>query len=594
MLLPGSLGAKGIRMLTGLGLFTRHLRGKGVLIAALFLLGLAGAATSLASPLIGKTFIDSVVGKHNFALVPRIALALIGLAAADFILGACTRLVHAKLSAGVLVEIRERLFGQCLHAPLAEMERFRQGDLLNRFGSDIPKIQTLLVDGVLGFCQNLLFLIVAAVILLHLSVALALWSFLGILVALTITALFRRPVEQGTRKVRDAMVDLSHFLTERLGALRTVRLHEAQAQERQSFAVHNHTLVRRLLKFQALDSAASGLPALTLTASLAWIYLLGGRLIESGAITLGTFVAFILYQGRLVSPAMGILGLVRNLQEARVSLDRVAELLATESATTDSTLKGGTQPGEIVLVDVRFAYAGSPPILSGVNLKVSPGERAAIFGASGAGKSTLVQMLFGLRAPHTGEVSIGPAVAASQARLGYAGCDPFLLHATIAENLRYGNPGISDAELPAAAALAEAHGFISALPDGYHTIIGGRGMALSDGQRQRIGLARLILRNPGILVLDEAFSALDPETEAKVRRNLFSRFPDRTFLVITHRLHGLEAFDHLYLLKTGHLRQVDSRELGVELGGAAMRQTASNLIMLDQVRTLRHSVDRQQ
>ena len=202
-------------MLKGVGLFTRHLRGKGWLIAAMFLLGLAAAASSLASPLIGKTFIDSVVGGHNFALVPRIALALFGLAMADLFLGTCTRLVHTRLSAGVLVELRERLFVHCLHAPLSTMERYRQGDLLNRFGTDISKIQTLLVDGILGFFQNSLFLLVAVVILLNLSIPLALWSFLGIFVALVITALFRRPIERGTRTVRDAMVNLSHFLTER-------------------------------------------------------------------------------------------------------------------------------------------------------------------------------------------------------------------------------------------------------------------------------------------------------------------------------------------------------------------------------------------
>lgn len=581
-------------MLTGLGLFTRHLRGKGVLIAAMFLLSLAAAATSLTSPLIGKTFIDSVVGERNFALVPILALALLGLAVADLILGAGSRLVHTKLSAGVLVEIRERLFAQCLHAPLAELERFRQGDLLNRFGADISKIQTLLVDGVLGFFQNLLFLGVAAVILLHLSVTLALWSFLGIFVALAITASFRGPVEQGTRKVRDAMVDLSHFLTERLGALRAVRLHEAQSQDQYAFTGYNRTLVQRLLKFQVLDSAASGFPALTLSVSLAWIYLLGGGLIESNTISLGTFVAFVLYQGRLVGPAMGLLGLLRNIQEARVSLERVAEVLAAESTVMPTPSPGGLKPGELVLENVCFAYAESSAVLNGVNLKLSAGERIAIFGTSGSGKSTLVQLLFGLRSAQQGRISVGAAVDSAQAQLGYAGGEPFLLHATIAENLRYANQATSASELQLAATLAEAHGFISELPDGYQTVIGGKGLALSDGQRQRIGLARLILRNPGILVLDEAFSALDPDTEAKVRRNLFSHFPDRSFLVITHRLHGLEAYDHLYLARAGQLHEVDSQELTAELGGESIRQTASNLVRLDRVGTFSHSSDRRQ
>lgn len=577
-------------MLKGLQLFTRHLKGKGGQIAALFLLGLAGAATSLASPLIGKTFIDSVVGKQNYALVPRIALALVGLALADLVLGACTRLVHTRLSAGVLVELRTRLFAQCLHAPLAAMEKFRQGDLLNRFGSDIAKIQTLLVDGILGFFQNVLFLIVAAVILLNLSAPLALWSFLGIFVALAITVMFRKPIEQGTRRVRDAMVNLSHFLTERLAALRSIRLHQAQNHEQQSFTACNDTLVKRLLKFQLLDSAASGLPALTLAASLAWIYLLGGRLLESGAITLGTFVAFMLYQGRLVSPAMGILGLLRNLQESRVSLERVTEVLAAEAAAAAPQAPAGTEVGRIIFEDVSFAYDDSAQVLDKACLDVSPGERIALFGSSGAGKSTLAQLLFGLRSPHRGRILIGPALDVSEARLGYAGCDPFLLHATVAENLRYGNHGISDDEMQAAAELAEADEFISGLPERYDTIIGGRGLALSDGQRQRIGLARLFLRNPRILVLDEAFSALDPDTETRVRQNLFRHFSDRTILVITHRLQHLEEFDRLYLLKSGRLKQVDSRTLSAELDGvSSLRPASSNLVMLHQPRTLKQS-----
>ncbi|HSC71094.1 MAG TPA: ABC transporter ATP-binding protein, partial [Candidatus Methylomirabilis sp.] len=547
----------------GLRLFTRHLCGKSSLIVALFVLGLAGAASSLATPLIGKNFIDSVVGTGNYALVPRIALALVGLAFADLLLGGCSRLVHAKLSALVLVEIRERLFARCMDAPLGELERFRQGDLLNRFGADVPKIQTLLVDGLLGFFQNLLFLVVAAAILLRLSVPLALWSFLGLFIALTIIVAFQGPVEQGTRVVRDAMVDLSQFLTERLGALRAVRLHDAQEEDRRAFAGHNGLLVRRLMAFQALDAAASGLPALTLTASLAWIYLLGGGMIESGAITLGTFVAFILYQGRLVGPATGILGLVRNLQEAKVSLERLAELLAT-GAVPAPPLAGPDVPGGIVFEEVYFAYGEGAPVLDRLSLRVAPGERVAIFGLSGSGKSTLVQLLFGLRSPHRGRITVG-----GTARPGYAGGDPFLLHATVADNLHYGNGPISAAEMQAAAACAEAHDFISRLPDRYGAIIGGRGLALSDGQRQRLGLARLVLRKPEILVLDEAFSALDPETETRVRRNLFSRFSGRTFLVMTHRLHALEEFDRLYLMEGGRLRQVDATELREAFGRAA-------------------------
>lgn len=579
-------------MLTTLRLFTRHLRGKGVPIAALVLLGLAGAATSLATPLLGKTFIDSVVGKGNYALVPRVALALVALACADFLLGGITRLVHTRLSAAILIEIRQRLFRRCLYAPLTEVEHFRHGDLLNRFGSDIPKVQTLLVDGVLGAFQNLLFLVVASVILLRLSVSLTLWSFLGLFGALVITAAFRKPVERGTRLVRDAMVDLSHFLTERLGALRAVRLHAAREADLDRFAGHNATLVRRLMRFQVLDCSASGFPALALAGSLAWIYLLGGRLIESGAISLGTFVAFILYQGRLVTPAMGLLGLVRNLQEARISLERVADLLALDEAAA-APCNPTLPPGSVVLKDVCFAYSDGPPILERLNLEVAPGEKIAIFGASGAGKSTLVQILFGLRAPVAGTAEIGGAAGRCAGEVaGYAGCEPFLMHASVAENLRYGNEAATDAELRRAAFLAEADGFIQHLPDGYDTVIGGRGTALSDGQRQRIGLARLLLRDPEILVLDEAFSALDPETEARIRRNLLAHCPGRTVIMISHHLQQVEDFDSLLLMQGGRLTPVGRAEVRSFRAfhrnpGEGLRETAMLPLRWRHVRTAR-------
>ncbi len=548
-------------MLRSVWLFARHLRGKTGLLAAVFFLGLAGSAASLATPLIGKSFIDAVTQRADYSVVPRIAAALLGLALADLLLGTVNRIVHARLSAEVLVEIRERLFAHCLNAPLEQLERFRHGDLLSRFGTDVSKIQALLVDGVLGLLQNVIFLLVAASILCTLSRPLALWSFLGIALALVVSVAFRKPIEAGTRGLREAMAGLSHFLSERLGALRAVRLHAAQGEEQQRFRLHNTELVRRMLRFQGLDAAASGLPGIALTATLAWIYLLGGGMLERGEITLGTFVAFILYQGRLYSPARGMLGMVRNLQEVRVSLERVTEVLAREEPGAEVDRDDGEEG--LRLEEIFFAYPGHPPVLRGVNLHIAPGQRIALCGTSGAGKSTLVQILFGLRQPQHGQVHRGGST------IGYAGSEPFLLHATVEENLRYGNPRADFDELVEAARAAAAHEFIEALPQGYQTIIGGRGQALSDGQRQRLGIARLVLNRPDILVLDEAFSALDLETEAKVRKNLWEAFPDRIILVITHRLGGLEAYDRLCLLRDGHLQQLTEQQLRAALGVAA-------------------------
>jgi ABC-type multidrug transport system fused ATPase/permease subunit len=570
-----------------LGRFTHHLSGKRGVLAALFVLSLGGAAVSLSTPLLGKAFVDAVASGGDFAAIPTIAAALLVLAVLDLALATLSQRIHARLSADVLADLRSALFARCIKGPLEAVEPFRHGDLLTRFGTDVPRIQSLLVDGMLGGIQNVLFLGVAAAITFSLSPALALWSFLGLALALLATTAFRRTVEDRTRRVRDAMADLSHFLSERLAALRAIRFHRAQAEEQERLAAANERLNREVVGFQVFDAVATGAPGLLLTLALAWIYLVGGRLLEAGTISLGTFVAFVLYQGRLFGPAQGLLGLVRNLQAARVSLSRVAELLGPDEPGAPPSVgasrvnevlgpdERGAQPsvvtasGEdaIVIRNVAFAYAGKTPVLEGVNLRVRRGERVGLFGNSGAGKSTLVQLLFGLRQPTVGSVQIGGRPAHDACRdsrrgvLGYAGAEPFLLHATVEENLRYGNPAARREDVEGAATLAEADGFIAALPNGYGTVIGGRGLSLSDGQRQRIGLARLFLGNPRILVLDEAFSGLDLETEARVREHLWEAFPDRTALVISHRPVGLAEFDRILFLHDGRFTIVAPDEL---------------------------------
>jgi ABC-type bacteriocin/lantibiotic exporter with double-glycine peptidase domain len=561
-------------MLRELLRYVHHLAGKRRALAFVFVLSLCGAAVSLSTPLLGKAFVDAVATGGDFASIPMIAAALVALAVLDLGLATVSGRIHARLSADVLAGLRAALFQRCLNAPLEAVEPFRHGDLLTRFGTDVPRIQTLLVDGLLGGVQNVLFLIVAALIMFGLSPPLALWSFVGVLLALFATSAFRRPVEARTRRVREAMADLSHFLAERLAALRALRFHRTEREEQQRLAAASGRLNREVVGFQVLDSMSTGAPGLLLTLALAWIYVAGGSLLEAGTISLGTFVAFILYQGRLFGPAQGLLGLVRSLQEARVSLARVADVLGPDDRhaqprTGAPTIVNGERG--IVLKDVTFAYAGKPPVLRGVDLRIGPGERVALFGASGAGKSTLVQLLFGLRESSIGIVRIDGRSARECWRsgdrnvLGYAGAEPFLLHASVEENLRYGNPAATREDLARALALAEADAFVAALPDGCDTLIGGRGLALSDGQRQRLGLARLFLRNPQILVLDEAFSGLDLETEARIRANLWAAFADRTALVVSHRPVGLDEFDRILFLHDGRFTQVAPEELKILL-----------------------------
>jgi ABC-type bacteriocin/lantibiotic exporter with double-glycine peptidase domain len=537
--------------------FVRHLRGHGAALAAVFALGLAGALATLATPLIGMAFIDAVVTHRDFAAIPWIAAALVALALVDLAIGALAGRVHAALSADLLAALRARLFERCIDGPLHEVEAFRHGDLLTRFGTDLPRVEALLVDGLLGALQQVLFLAVAAAITFALSPPLALWSFAGLAVALAAAAAFRRPVEARTQRVRDAMADLAHFLSERVGALRAIRLHATARDEAHRLDAASARLRREVVAFQGLDALASGMPALALTLALAWIYVAGAQQLQAGTITLGTFVAFVLYQGRLYGPAQGLLALVRQRQQARVSLARVAEVLGDDSiAAVPAAAVATPQTPAIALRRVTFAYPGKPPVFADVDLAIASGERVALVGTSGAGKSTLVHLVFGLRAPQRGRVEVeGSAPGCNPQALAYAGAEPFLLHASVADNLRYAAPQATDADLERAACCAQAHAFIAALPQGYATVIGGRGLALSDGQRQRIGLARLFLRAPRILVLDEAFCALDVDTEVAIRDALWWAFPRCAALVVSHRPVGLDEADRVLLLRDGRFAE---------------------------------------
>jgi ABC-type multidrug transport system fused ATPase/permease subunit len=256
-----------------------------------------------------------------------------------------------------------------------------------------------------------------------------------------------------------------------------------------------------------------------------------------------------------------------------VSVARIVELLDADNgpiASADRSGEPDSAADAIVLDGVTFAYPHKAPVLRGATLRIRSGERVALFGASGAGKSTIVQLVFGLRAPVRGSVVVAgrPAtVRGACARrdvLGYAGAEPFLLHASVEENVRYGNREATRAAIERALELADAASFVHALPDGVRTIVGGRGLALSDGQRQRLGLARLFARDASILVLDEAFCALDAQTEARIRERLWAAFADRSVLFISHRTTALHEFDRLLVVRDGRIELASASDLAAE------------------------------
>ena len=318
------------------------------------------------------------------------------------------------------------------------------------------------------------------------------------------------------------MADLSHFLSERLAALRAIRLHRTGREKQARLAAANARLNREVVGFQVLDAMATGVPGLLLTLALAWIYVVGGRLLEAGAISLGTFVAFVLYQGRLFGPAQGLLGLVRHLQEARVSLARVTEVLGADDDAPPTDRAG------------RRGRASDDDAIDAARRHLRLCREAAGLARRGPSRSAR-RARRALRRVGRGQVDARPAPVRPAASPPRVRCCVDGRPAYFRDRSRAPAPSATPVpsrscctprsrrtcamairrrrreDIERAAALAEADAFIAALPDRYATVIGGRGLALSDGQRQRLGLARLFLSDPRILVLDEAFSALDLE-----------------------------------------------------------------------------------
>ncbi|HVQ28978.1 MAG TPA: ABC transporter ATP-binding protein, partial [Vicinamibacteria bacterium] len=329
-----------------------------------------------------------------------------------------------------------------------------------------------------------------------------------------------------------------------------------QEREASRFREKNASFVDALMSMQLLSYMSGGLPGLLLAAGSAAVFLVGGREVIAGGLTLGTFVAFMAYQMRLLPPIQALMGLYTGLATAGVSLRRVRQVMdaAPEVAEAAAPIVLAKVRGDVEFDDVTFSFDRGLPVLDHASFRVAPGEVLAVVGASGSGKSTIAELLLRLFDPDQGVVRLDGhdlrslALADLRRHVALVEQVPFLFHSTIAENLRYARPEATDEALRAAAEAAGLAELIARLPEGYATVVGERGTALSAGERQRIAIARAFLADPAVLVLDEPTAALDPETERQVRAGYETLMRGRTTLVISHRPEIAERADRVAVL----------------------------------------------
>jgi ATP-binding cassette, subfamily B, bacterial len=530
-------------------------------LAAVLALALLGTGLALVQPLLTRLLIDGGILAGDLEIVLLTCGLMLLAALTSALIGGVNRYQHVGLSADVLFALRLAVFRHLADLPPTFYARRPTGDLLARLDGDVAEIQRFAVDGLLGAISAVIGLVGTLALMLLLSWQLSLIAFVLLPAELAFLRLMRPRVEVATRHLRERAGELSSFLVERLGAIKLIQSVAAEEREAGSLDSLQGHFRRDLLSQQMISYVTGGVPALLTQASTALVFIVGGWMVIEGRLTLGTLIAFAAYLGRVAGPVQTLLGLYLAAQRALVSLRRVVELTAERPAVKAPALPCALPAngrGEVRLEGVRFGYRDDA-VLRGIDLVVRPGEKLGIVGLSGAGKSTLIDLLLRHHDPQAGRILLDGVdlrdleLAALRRAVAVVAQDVVLFRGSLLENLRYAAPDASEAQVLDAARRAEVDAFARSLPEGYASEVGTSGATLSAGQRQRIAIARALLQDPRVLVLDEATSAIDEVTEARIVGAIDELFSGRTRIVISHRKATLAGAPRLIALEAGRL-----------------------------------------
>jgi subfamily B ATP-binding cassette protein MsbA len=530
-------------------------------LAVGFVLMAMGRAAGLVLPASSKYLIDEVVGKGRGELLLPLAAAA-GLAtlfqvSTSFALSQVLGVAAQR----AITDMRRKLHRHILRLPISYFDSVKTGELMSRIIADAEGIRNLVGNGLVQLAGGILTSSAALAVLFYLNwrlttLTLVVLSVFGGPIAFTfvkLRPLFRKRSELGAKA--------TGRLGEALGGIRIVKAYTAEKREDRIFTRNMHELFRNIATSITAISGISSFSTLIMGAVGVLMIVFGGRSILAGQMTLGDFVMYTFLIGLVAAPFVQISAVATQLSEAFAGLDRIREILslATEDEQDRAREPLASVRGEVRFEKVGFAYHEGTPVLKGVSFVAPAGTSTALVGSSGSGKSTLISLVLTFNRPDTGRILVdGRDLAAVRLRdyreqVGVVLQDNFLFDGTVRENISYSRPDAALEEVMEVSRIAHCDKFVEGFPQGYDTVVGERGVKLSGGQRQRIAIARAILANPRILVLDEATSSLDSESEAMIQDGLRSLRAGRTTFVIAHRLSTIVSADQILVLEQGQI-----------------------------------------
>jgi ABC-type multidrug transport system fused ATPase/permease subunit len=524
---------------------------------------LVSRLAGMVPPASAKYLIDEVIGRHRGELLVPLALAVGAAALIDAVTSFALSQVLGVAAQKAIADMRRSMQAHVIRLPIRYFDSTQTGILISRVMNDADGIRNLVGTGLVQMTGGIVTAVIALVVLFYLN-----WRLTSI--SIIVLAVFAVGMSMAFKRIRPLFRDrgkitaeISGRLAESFGGIRIVKAYTAEEREDRVFSEGVERLFQNVRLTLTGISGVTAFGSLVIGAIAVIMILIGGRSILAGTMTLGDLLTYILFVGLLAAPLVQMSSIGTQLAEALAGLDRIREIkqMATEDDEDETRAPLGAVRGEIAFEDVAFEYDPGVPVLKQVSFNAAAGSTTALVGSSGSGKSTLISLVMAFSRPVSGRVLVdgrdlaGVRLRDYRSQLGVVLQDNFMFDGTIAENIRFSRPQATMDEVKGVSHIAHCDEFVERFPNKYETIVGERGVKLSGGQRQRVAIARAILADPRILILDEATSSLDSESEALIQDGLYSLRRGRTTFVIAHRLSTIRSADQILVLEEGQIAE---------------------------------------